>query len=687
MPKKDIAAPLAERIPKEMKIHNHVRVDDYYWLNERENPKVIDYLNAENEYYESLTAHTKAFQKELFKEMKGRIKEDDESVPYKKNGYYYITRYEVGKQYPIYTRKKETLTSEECILVDVNVLAEGYEYYALTGLNVNRNNTIVAYGVDTLSRRQYDLHFKNIETGEHYPEIIKNTTGSSAWSNDNKTIYYATKDPVTLRSDKIYKHVLGTDITSDELIFEETDEAFWTFVYKSKSKQFIIIGSYSTLSTEYRYLDADDPDGSFKIIQPRERHLEYSVAHYESDFYILTNKDKARNFKLMKTSVTQTGKQHWQEMIPHREDTLLEDISIFKDFLVLEERNNGLNKIRIRKWDGSEDYYLPFEEETYSVSVYNNTDFDANKVRYSYNSLTTPNSVIDFNVDDHSVEIQKEQEVLGGKFFKENYRSERAWAPTRDGRKVAISLVHHKDTILNQHTPLLLYAYGSYGSIVSDRFSSIRLSLLDRGFVYAVAHVRGGEYLGRSWYDDGKMLSKKNTFYDYIDAAKFLIKSNYTSPAHLYGEGGSAGGLLMGAVVNMNPQLFNGIIAAVPFVDVVTTMLDESIPLTTGEFDEWGNPKEKEAYKYMMSYSPYDNVKRQDYPNMLVTSGLHDSQVQYFEPAKWVAKLRTFKTDRNKLFLYTNMDTGHGGASGRFDALKEVARDYAFLFDLEGVTK
>jgi len=687
MSKKEIVPPIAERIPKKMEIHGDVRIDDYYWLNERENPQVIDYLNGENAYYDSITSHTKQFQEDLFDEMKSRIKEDDESVPYEKNGYFYITKYETGKQYPVYTRKKASLEAKEEIIIDVNELAAGHEYYALTGLNVNQLNTVAAFGVDTVSRRQYDIQFKNLETGEVYPEIIKNTTGSTAWTNDNKTVFYARKDPKTLRSDKIYKHVLGTDVSEDILIFEEKDEAFWAFAYKSKSKRFIIIGSYSTLSTEYSYLDANDPDGEFKLIHPREKDLEYSIAHYGEDFYILTNKDNALNFKLMKTPIGKTSKDNWEEVIAHREDTLLEDISIFKDFLVLEERHNGLNKIRIKRWDGTGDYYLPFDEETYTASVYNNPEFDTNIIRYSYNSLTTPNSVIDFNVDDRSKEVKKEQEVLGGTFNKEDYKSERIWAKARDGKAVAISLVYNKNTVVNENTPLLIYGYGSYGSIVSDRFSSVRLSLLDRGFVYAIAHIRGGEYLGRNWYDDGKMFHKMNTFYDFIDAAKHLINKKYTSAKHLYAEGGSAGGLLVGAVINLNPELFNGIIAAVPFVDVVTTMLDESIPLTTGEFDEWGNPKNKDSYEYMLSYSPYDNVKKHDYPNMLVTTGLHDSQVQYFEPAKWVAKIRQNKTDNNHLLMYTNMETGHGGASGRFDALKEVTRDYCFLFDLEGISE
>ena len=687
MSKKEIIPPIAERIPKKMEIHGDVRIDDYYWLNERENPKVIDYLNAENAYYNSITSHTNQFKEDLFEEMKSRIKEDDESVPYKKNGYYYITKYETGKQYPVYTRKKVSLEATEEVIVDVNEMAVGHEYFALTGLNVNQLNTVAAFGVDTVSRRQYDIRFKNLETGELYPEILKNTTGSTAWTSDNKTVFYAKKDPKTLRSDEIFKHVLGTDVSEDELIYEEKDEAFWTFVYKSKSKRFIIIGSYSTLSTEYRYLDANDPNGEFKIIHPRAKDLEYSIAHYADDFYILTNRDKALNFKLMKTPIGATSIENWTEVIAHREDTLLEDISIFKDFLVLEERQNGLNKIRIKRWDGLDDYHLPFDEETYSASVYNNPEFDTNIIRYSYNSLTTPNSVIDFNVDDHSKVVKKEQEVLGGNFKKENYKSERIWAKSRDGKRVAISLVYNKNTAINHKTPLLIYGYGSYGSIVSDRFSSVRLSLLDRGFVYAIAHVRGGEYLGRNWYDDGKMFQKMNTFYDFIDAAKHLIENKYTSVKHLYAEGGSAGGLLVGAVINLSPGIFNGIIAAVPFVDVVTTMLDESIPLTTGEFDEWGNPKNKDSYDYMLSYSPYDNVKQHDYPHMLVTTGLHDSQVQYFEPAKWVAKLRLNKTNDKQLLMHTNMETGHGGASGRFDALKEITRDYCFLFDLEGISE
>ena len=579
--------------------------------------------------------------------------------------------------------KKKVLEVDEEILFDVNQEALEHEYFQLGALNVSPDNKLVAFATDTVSRRQYTIQIKNLETGELLTDKIENTTGGSVWSNDNKTLFYTKKDPLTLRSSSIYRHILGTDASEDVIVFEEKDETYSTYVYKTKSHKFIVIGSSSTLSSEYRIISADKPYGDWKVIHPREDNLEYSLAHYGDYFYIQTNKDDATNFKLMKTPVNKTTKENWVDVIPHRKETLLEDVSIFKNYLVIEERSNGLGKIRIKTWDGKEDYYLPFNEETYSAGVYANPEFDTDVIRYSYNSMTTPNSVIDFNMKNQTKEIKKEQEVLGGKFDKNNYKSERIWATARDGKKVAISLVYHKDTELNKNTPLLQYAYGSYGYTISDGFSSTRLSLLDRGFVYAVAHIRGGQYLGREWYNDGKMMNKKNSFFDFIDCSKYLIDNNYTSAKHLYAMGGSAGGLLVGAVSNLNPELYNGIIAAVPFVDVISTMLDESIPLTTGEFDEWGNPKEKEAYDYMLSYSPYDQVTSKDYPNMLVTTGYFDSQVQYWEPAKWVAKLRELKTDKNTLLLHTNMDVGHGGASGRFDALKETAIDYTFLLALE----
>lgn len=685
--KTEIHPPQAKKISKELKIHNNVRSDSYYWLNDKENPEVISYLESENEYNEQMTAHTNKFQKDLFEEMKSRIKEDDSSVPYKLNGYWYLTRFEKGKDYPIYSRKKESLDATEEILFDVNKMAEGFEYYSLGGLNISPDNKLLAFGVDTLSRRNYTIQVKNLETGEISSEKIKMTTGGSTWANDNKTLFYTKKDEQTLRSNQIYKHVLGTSSKNDELVFEEKDETFNTYIYKSKSKKYLVIGSHSTLTSEFKILEADSPNGEFRIVQPRVRGLEYGLTHFEDCFYILTNKDGATNFKLMKTPVDKTGKDNWVEVIPHREDYMLEDIDIFEHYLVISERNEGLNKVKITKWHSDESYYLPFDNETYTVYTSINPDFDTDILRYTYNSLNNPTSVIDFNMATQEKTVLKEQEVLGVDFDKENYTTERIWATAEDGTKIPVSLVYRKDLKKDGSNPLLQYAYGSYGSTIDPYFSSVRLSLLDRGFIYAIAHIRGGEYLGRAWYEDGKLLKKKNTFTDFIDVSKYLITKGYTSNEHLYAMGGSAGGLLMGAIINMAPELYNGIIAAVPFVDVVTTMLDDSIPLTTGEYDEWGNPNEEEYYNYMLSYSPYDNVKKQDYPNMLVTTGLHDSQVQYWEPAKWVAKLRELKTDNNKLLLHINMEAGHGGASGRFEALKEVAEEYAFLLDLEGITE
>lgn len=691
-----IEIPVAKKVATTFENHGDIRIDEYHWMRltdaqkTAENPdeqtqEVLAYLKAENSFFEAEMKHTEGFQKDLFEELKGRIKEDDSSVPYKKNGYFYITKFEIGKQYPIYTRKKESLEAEEELLFDVNKMAEGHDYYTLGGLSISPDNTKAVFGVDTISRRQYVLYVKDLVTGEILEEKIENTTGGAVWANDHKTFFYTQKDPETLRSTKIFRHVLGTAVSEDVLVYEEKDETFGTYITKSKSQEYLVIGSYSTLSTEYQLLEANNPQGEFRIFQKRERDLEYSIAHFEDHFYVVTNKDKATNFKLMKTPVTATEKENWLEVIPHRSDVLLEDISIFKKYLVIEERSNGLNLIRIKKWDGSEDYYLPFGEETYSAYVYGNPEFDTEVIRYGYNSMTTPSSVIDFNMRDQSKEIKKEQQVLGGTFDKNNYTSSRIWVPARDGKKVAVSLVHRKDTELTAETPFLLYAYGSYGHTIDAGFSTTRLSLLDRGFVYGIAHIRGSEYLGRDWYEDGKLLRKMNTFTDFIDCSKYLIQEKYTSESHLYAMGGSAGGLLMGAIINMNPELYNGVIAAVPFVDVISTMLDETIPLTTGEYDEWGNPNDKEYYEYIKQYSPYDNVAKLAYPNLMITTGLHDSQVQYWEPAKWIAKLRDYSTSSNKLIMHTDMETGHGGASGRFDALKETARDYAFFLDLEGI--
>lgn len=680
-------APIAKIIPKILEKHGDKRTDNYYWLNDRENSEVIDYLNNENDYYNKMTASTKDFQKDLFTEMKSRIKEDDQSVPYFYNGYFYSTRVEKDKDYPIYARKKETLSAEEEILFDCNELAKGKSFFQLNNLAVSPDNKFAAFSVDFVGRRIYTIQIKNLATGEILADKIENAEGSAVWANDNKTLFYTTQDKITLRSDKIFKHVLSTDSKEDELVYEEKDETFNVDISKTKSRKYLIIESGSTLTTEYQILLADNPNDKFKVFQKRNRGLEYSIEHFDDSFYVLTNLDKATNFKLMKTSENATSKENWKDLIPHRKDVLLEDIDIFKNYLVIKERNNGLTKIRIKPWIGENDYYLPFDSETYTAYTTSNVDFDTDILRYGYQSLTTPSSVIDFDMKTKIKTVLKEQEVLGGNFDKNNYNEERIWATATDGKKVPISIVYKKGMIKNGTNPLLQYAYGSYGYSMEDTFSTSRLSLLDRGFIFAIAHIRGGEELGRTWYEDGKLMKKKNTFTDFIDCSRFLIEQKFTSPQHLYAEGGSAGGLLMGAIVNVAPQLYNGIIAQVPFVDVITTMLDDSIPLTTGEYDEWGNPNEKKAYQYMKSYSPYDNVVSQEYPNMYVSTGLHDSQVQYWEPAKWVAKLRATKTDDNVLYLNTNMDAGHGGASGRFEALKEVAKEFSFLLELEKIEK
>lgn len=683
----NIKPPFVKIIPKILEKFGHERIDNYFWLNDRENPEVIDYLNKENEYYQKMTAHTKDFQKDLFEEMKGRIKEDDESVPYLYNGYYYITRFETGKDYPVYSRKKESLTAKEEIMFDCNELAKGHSFFQLGGLSVSPDNKFSAFAVDTIGRRIYTLKVKNLETGAILEDKIENTSGGGTWANDNKTIFYTRQDKVTLRSDKVFRHKLGTDSASDVLVFNEKDDTFNVDVSKEKSKKYIVISSSSTLTTESRTLLADNPDGEFTVFQKRVRGLEYDISHFGDSFYIVTNKDKATNFKLMKTPENATSKENWKDLIAHRNDVLLEDIEIFATYLVVEERSNGLNKIRIMPWSGEGEYYLPFESETYTAYTTTNVDFDTDILRYAYQSMAIPSSVIDFNMKTKTKEIKKEQQVLGGKFDKNNYTEERLWATATDGTKIPISMVYRKGLKKDGKNPLLQYAYGSYGHSMDATFSSTRLTLLDRGFIFAIAHIRGGEDLGRQWYEEGKLLKKKNTFTDFIDCSKFVIDQKYTSAEHLYAEGGSAGGLLMGAVVNMAPELYHGVIAQVAFVDVITTMLDDTIPLTTGEYDEWGNPNVKKYYNYMKSYSPYDNIKKQDYPNMYVSTGLHDSQVQYWEPAKWVAKLRVTKTDNNLLLLDTNMEAGHGGASGRFEAIKELAKEYSFLLDLEKIKK
>ena len=682
---KSIPVPVAAKKPVEHSKHNDIRIDDYFWLNDRENPEVIDYLNQENEYYKKMTAHTAKFQEDLFQEMKARIKEDDESVPYFYNGYFYITRFETGKGYPIYSRRKDSMSAPEEIMFDCNQMAEGETFFNLSGISISQDNKMATFATDKQGRRIYTIGIKNLETGEILSDKIENASGNCVWANDNKTIFYSRQDETTLRPDKIFKHIKGSDSAKDTLVFFEKDETFSVSVSKEKSRKYLVISSSSTLTSEQRILSADKPTGKFKVFQRRNRGVEYGISHFEDRFYILTNKDAATNFKVMVTPETATGKENWTDVIAHNDAVLIEGLDIFKDYLVVEERSAGLNHIRIRQWKSGEEYYLPFENETYSAFTLANIDFDTDILRYAYQSLATPSSVIDFNMKTKQKTVLKEQQVLGGKFDKTIYIEKRVWATAEDGTLVPISMVHHKDIRQNGENPLLLYAYGSYGASMDPYFSSTRLSLLDRGFIYAIAHIRGGEDMGREWYENGKLLKKKNTFTDFIDCSKFVIAEKYTSAKHLYAEGGSAGGLLMGAVINMVPELYNGVIAQVPFVDVVTTMLDDTIPLTTGEYDEWGDPNNKRYYKYMKSYSPYDNIKKIKYPNMYVSTGLHDSQVQYWEPAKWVAKLRDMKTDDNLLFLDTNMEAGHGGASGRFEALKELAKEFCFIFDLEKI--
>lgn len=680
---KDVKPPIAEEKLHQHKTHNDIRLDEYFWLKDREDPKVIDYLERENDYYQKLTAHTSEFRESLFEEMKARIKEDDSSVPYLYNGYWYITRYETGKDYPIYTRRKESIDAEEEILFDCNEMAKEYDYFKLGGINISPDNTKAAFSIDTVSRRQYILKIKDLMTNRILSTSIDNTTGESVWANDNETLFYAKKNPVTLRSEAIYRHNINSNNNESDLIYEEKDDTFSVSVSSSKSNKYIFIASYSTLTTEYQYINADEAISDFKYIQERNRGVKYYVYHYRDYFYILTNADNAINYKIMQTPVTKTERKYWKEFVEHQSNVLLEDLEIFKDYFTITEREQGLSRIRIRSWKEKKDFYLPVEGETYTLHTSTNPSFDTTKLRYVFNSMTTPSSVIEYDMKTGEEKILKEMEVLGGHFDKNNYISQRLWAEASDRVKIPISIVHHKDTKLSPNTPFLLYAYGSYGITIDPNFSTTILSLLDRGFAYAIAHIRGGEYMGRQWYDNGKLLKKKNTFTDFITCSKFLIEQKMTLPSHLYAYGGSAGGLLMGVIINEAPELYNGIIAAVPFVDVVTTMLDDTIPLTTSEYDEWGNPNNKEYYEYMKSYSPYDNISTQEYPNLLVTTGLHDSQVQYWEPAKWVARLRKLKTDDNQLFLDTNMKAGHGGASGRFDALYETAKKFTFLLNLE----
>ena len=683
---KDVKAqpPVAKKIPKKLEKFGDVRIDNYYWLRERDNPEVLKYLKAENAYTDKVMAPVKAFREKLFQEIKGRIKEDDSSVPYRLDDYYYYTRYVKGGEYPLYCRKKGSMDAEEEVLADGNELGKGHEFFSYFA-DVGVEHRMMALVMDTVGRRKYHIRIKDLKTGKMLPEIIKDVTGNIAWAGGDRYLFYTRQDPQTLRWYQVFRHKLGEDTSGDQLVYEEKDVTFDCYVSRTKSKKYIMISSSSTLSDEWRYLPADKPLSEPVVIQPRERNLEYSVDHLDGKFYIRTNLN-ARNFKLVKTPVTAPGKANWKDVISHREDYFLESFELFRDFLVLEEKNEGLTKIRILSWNHQDDHYIDFGEPAYAAWLAYNPEMNTEFVRYGYSSFTTPRSTYDYQMVKREKTLLKRQEVLGD-FDPSNYRSERIWVEARDGVKVPLSIVYRKGFEKDGSHPCLIYGYGSYGASMEASFSSYRLSLLDRGFVYALAHVRGGQELGRKWYEDGKLLKKKNTFYDFIDCSKYLIDHKYTKPDKLFAQGGSAGGLLMGAVANMAPELYKGIIAQVPFVDVLTTMLDETIPLTTAEYDEWGNPNEKVYYDYIKSYSPYDNVVAQAYPNMLVTTGLHDSQVQYWEPAKWVAKLRAAKTDDHLLLLHINMEAGHGGASGRFKRIRETARIYAFVLDLTGIDR
>ena len=694
----DMKPPIADKKPHRTLVHGQDRVDNYHWIRltdkqklaknnegwpDKQTMEVVSYINKENDYTRNKLKHTEKLQKKLYNEIVGRIKKDDTSIPYFDNGYWYYTKYEKGYEYPIYCRKKESLGNEEEILMDVNQWAKGHDYFSLRNLSVSPNNKLLAFSVDTLSRRIYTIKIKNLETGKLLNDEIHGTEGSAAWANDNSTFFYTLKNKTTLLSEKIARHRLGDLQSEDEIVFTENDDSFYIGVYRSKSDKYIIIYNSSTLVSDYHILNADNPSGTFRQFSPREEEHEYSIEHFKDKFYIVTNWN-ATNFRLMETSEKSTVKQSWSEVIPHRKDVLLNDIDVFSKHLVISERKDGIPQIRIINQDNGNEHYIDFGEEAFSAYTSINPSFNTSLLRYQFSSLTTPSSTYDYNMDSKESKLLKRSEVVGG-YESDKYQSERLYVTVRDGNKVPISIVYKKGLNKDGKNNLLLYAYGSYGSTIDPSFNSNRLSLLDRGFIYAIAHIRGSQTYGRQWYEDGKMFNKINTFNDFIDCSKFLIQEKYTDPNHLFAMGGSAGGLLMGAVVNMAPDLYKGVIAAVPFVDVINTMMDPSIPLTSNEWDEWGDPRNKKEYDYIMKYSPYDNVSKIDYPNMLVTAGYFDSQVQYWEPVKWVAKLREYKTGENELYLYTNMDAGHGGKSGRFRRYKELALNYAFLIDLAGI--
>ena len=691
----NILPPDVKRIPKDMEAHGDVRTDNYYWMRltdeqksakkyDNQTQSVVDYIDEETKYLENSLKHTKPLQKTLYDEMVGRIKKDDESVPYFENEYFYYSRYEEGLEYPIYCRKYKSLENDEEIILNVNILAEGYDYFSIGGMSISPDNKWLSYGVDTLSRRYYKIYFKNLVSGDVLDQTIPNTTGGAAWANDNKTVFYTSKNKVTLLGEKIFRHKIKTDYKKDVLMYFEKDETYYNGVYRSKSGQYIIIYNSSTLVSDYHILDANDPDGQFVNFSPRGKKHEYDIQHYEDYFYIISNKE-APNNRLMRTKVNATDISNWEEVIAHRKDVHLLGLEIFKNHLVFSERRDGLRAIRIMNMISGNDSYIDFEESTYSAYISTNEEYDSNILRYSYSSMLTPSSVYDYNMDTQEKKLLKQSEVIGKGYDQSLYDAETIYASARDGEKIPVYLVYRKDLKKEGPQPLLLYSYGSYGSTSDPYFSSARLSLLDRGIIYALTNVRGSQIFGRQSYEDGKLLKKKNTFYDFIDVGKHLVEKKYTSPDQLFCSGGSAGGLLISAVVNMEPDLWKGAITAVPFVDVVTTMLDPSIPLTSNEWDEWGDPREEEYYHYMLSYSPYDQIEKKKYPNILVTSGFFDSQVQYWEPLKYVAKLRDFWVGNNKLYLYMNMDAGHGGKSGRFKIYTEIALEYAYLLDLVNI--
>jgi len=674
--------PVTKKQPQVLEIHGDRRIDNYFWMRDRDNPEVIAYLNAENAYTENMTRHIDGLQKKLYQEMLWRIKETDLSVPSRKDDYYYYSRTEEGKAYPIYCRKKSSLEATEEILLDQNKLAQGHDFFNIGVFSISPNHEILAYSVDTRGEEEYTLYFLNLKNHQLYSESITETYYSFAWANDNKTVFY-TKIDETNRPYQIYRHILDTDSTQDTLIFHEPDDTYQLYVDKTRSGAYIYITVGGSITSEVYFLDANNPQGSFQIIQSRVRGILYEIEHHSDYFYIITNED-AINFKLMKTAVANPGKKYWQTVIPHREDVMLSGISAFKSHLVLYERKGGLPVGRVINLTNGKEHYITFPEPTYEFAEDNNPDFNTKILRFNYTSLVTPQSVFDYDMDTNERILRKETEVLGG-YDKTQYQSEWLMATAFDGTKVPMSIVYKKGIKKDGKNPLFLIAYGSYGFSYPASFASNRLVLLDRGVIFAIAHIRGGEEMGRQWYENGKFLNKKNTFTDFIGCSEYLIDRGWTSKDRLAISGGSAGGLLMGAVINMRPDLFKVVIARVPFVDVVTTILDTSLPLSAMEWEEWGNPNNKTYYDYIKSYSPYDNVERKSYPDTLITAGLNDSRVKYWEPAKWTAKLRELKTDDNILVLKTNMGAGHTGASGRYESLKELAFEYAFVLDRVGI--